>query len=231
MELFCEFDAQGKLEKCLPRLNRQRFEQVKAAKDRLNSERAEEWLKRWNIHVMVRDAQDTGLPPASIDLFYTTGVLEYIPLPVLKGIFKEFRRLETPRAVMSHWITLLYQMSFFDRSLSPYGHLKYTDAQWKFWSSPMIRQNRLVIPDYRELFAWAGYELVSESNTNGSTADLDRVRLAPQFQNYRREDLLILHSWVVALPRFTLQERAEPAAEGVRKRLGLSLQAPVQTPA
>jgi hypothetical protein len=202
MELFCEFDAQGKLKECLPRLDRERFERVKAAKEKLKTERAERWLERWNIHVMVGDPQNTSLPAASIDLFYSTGVLEYIPLPILRGILKEFRRLETPHAVMSHWIGLLYQMSFFDKSLSPYEHLKYTDAQWKFWSSPMIRQNRLMIPDYRELFKEAGYEVVSETNTNGSVEVFNRVRLAPQFQKYKREDLLILESWMVVVPPF-----------------------------
>jgi hypothetical protein len=114
---------------------------------------------------------------------------------------KEFHRLETPRAVMSHWIGLLYQMSFFDKSLSPFEYLKYTDFQWKLWSSPMIRQNRLMIPDYRELFTENRYDLVSETNVRGVEADLDRVRLATQFQKLKREDLLILESWMVAKPR------------------------------
>ena len=65
----------------------------------------------------------------------------------------------------------------------------------------MIRQNRLMIPDYRQLFTEAGYDLVSETNVRGAEADLDRVRLAPQFQKFKREDLLILESWMVAKPQ------------------------------
>jgi hypothetical protein len=201
MELFCEFDAQKKLEKCLPRLKRDRFERVRNAWSHLKQESAEQWLERFNIHVMVRDAQRTGLADGTIDLFYSTGVLEYIPQPVLKGILKEFRRLESGRTVMSHWIGLLDQFSFFDKSLSPYNYLKYTADQWKVWSSPLIPQNRLMIPDYRELFKEAGYEITRETNTSGAVEDFERVRLAPQFQKYKREDLMILESWMVARPR------------------------------
>jgi hypothetical protein len=227
MEWFCEYDAQGKLKEFLPRLIRERIDRLKATSGKLRSERAEEWLERWNIHAMVGDARDTGLPAGSIDLMYSTGALEYIPLSILKGILKEFRRLQTSRAVMSHWIGLLYQMSFFDKSLSPFEYLKYTDSQWKLWSSPMIRQNRLMIPDFRELFSEAGYDLLNETNVRGREADLDRVRLAPKFQKYKREDLLILRSWMVARPRFALQDRAQPAAEELRTNPRLPLPASV----
>src|SRR5205085_3460187 len=131
---------------------------VREAQEKLKQESASQWLERFNIHVMVRDAQETGLPNGTIDLFYSTGVLEYIPPPVLKGILKEFLRLGRKGAVMSHWIGLLDQFSFFDRSITPYNYLKYTDKQWKYLSSPLIRQNRLMIADYRQIFSEAGYE-------------------------------------------------------------------------
>jgi len=43
-----------------------------------------------------REAQNTGLAANSVDLFTSTGVLEYIPGPVLKEILAECRRVGKP---------------------------------------------------------------------------------------------------------------------------------------
>jgi hypothetical protein len=201
VEQFCECEAEGRLLKMLPLMKRDRFERLRELKTKLKEERAENWLKRFNINVFVGDAQHTPLPNSTIDFFFSTGVLEYIPEPILRGILKEFKRVGSLRAISSHCIDFLDQMSFFDKSLSPFNYLKYTEAQWKLWSSPLIRQNRLMVPDYRKLFSDEGYEITKEVNTSGSDADFDRVKLAPQFRNYRREDLMILRSWMVAKPR------------------------------
>jgi hypothetical protein len=209
VELFAEFDKEEKLEACLPGLDRDRFRRLLEVKGRLNIDTAEQWLEGFNIHLVLRDARNTGLPAGTIDLFYSTVVLEYVPAKVLPGIFREFRRIGSERAVMSHCIGFLDQTSFFDKSLSPYNYLKYTEAQWKLWSSPLIRQNRLTLPAYRKLFSESGYEITRELNTRGRDADFDRVKLAPEFRDYKREDLMVLRSWIVAKP--TEKRRENPA--------------------
>jgi hypothetical protein len=197
MDHFCAFHDQGKLQQCLPALDPGRFERLTEARQRLTTESADQWLSRFNIHVKLGDARNTGLPASSIDLLYTTTVLEYIAEPILLGLFKEFRRLGTPHAVTSHWIGLLDQYSFFDKSLSPFNYLRYTEAQWKIWQSPLIPQNRLMIPEYRRLFADAGFRVVQETPKMGSDEQFNRVKVAPNFQKYPREELMKLGSWIV----------------------------------
>ncbi len=57
------------------------------------------------------------------------------------------------------------------------------------------------ISDYRALFAETGNQITSEDNTKGDPADLRKVPLAPEFQHYSVEDLLVLFSWIVAKPQ------------------------------
>ena len=42
------------------------------------------------------------------------------------------------------------------------------------------------------------FELLREENISGSAEDLARVKLAPEFEHYTREDLLVLHSFLIA---------------------------------
>lgn len=43
-----------------------------------------------------------------------------------------------------------------------------------------------------------GFRITMEENTNGAEEDLDRIRPSAEFSHYRREDLLTLHSYLVA---------------------------------
>lgn len=200
LDLFCEYDDAGQLAKFLPGVRPERMRRLRELVPLLDGESPESFLARMNIHMMVRDARNSGLPDGSVDLFFSTGVLEYIPRAVLRGILDEFRRLATPRAVMSHWISMIDQFSYFDKSITPFNYLKYTAKQWRYLDSPMIPQNRLRISDYRALFNEAGFTITSEEGTPGSAKDLESIKLAPEFSSYSKEDLLVLTAWITAKP-------------------------------
>lgn len=200
VDLFLSFAQDGRLTKQLPGLRPDRLEQLRALRQQAGQEEPAVWLKRLNIHVAVRDARSTGLKAQDVDFIFSSGVLEYIPVPILREMLREFRRIAAPGSAMVHRLNLVDQFAYFDRSLSPFNHLKYTEQQWSWRSSPLIWQNRIRILDYRRLFVEAGFVVKSEENTNGTPAELQRVKLAPQFQQYTAEDLLILHSLMTLVP-------------------------------
>ena len=101
---------------------------------------------------------------------------------------------------MVHWLNLVDQYSWFDRSIGPYHFLKYTQKEWSWRDSPLISNNRLRINDYREQFKQAGFVIKGEENRPGSPDDLKRIPLAPEFQKYSTEDLLVLYSLFTAVP-------------------------------
>jgi hypothetical protein len=200
LDRFAEYDRSGALAKCLPRLVPERVARLRDISEQAGRLSPAEFLKLLNIHFQVRDARDTGLPAGSVDLVVTTGVLEYIPPDILRTILEKFVSLTSPRGLQSHYLNLIDQYSHFDKSLSPYHFLKFSSGAWRFYNSPLTWQNRFRISDFRKLFAATGYRILREDSTPGSPADLARVPLAPEFQGYAPEDLLVLYSWLLVEP-------------------------------
>ena len=195
-----EYHGSGVLQRLLPRLRAERWARLQEASRASRGATPAELLGSLNIHAQVRDARATGLGSGTVDLFVSTGVLEYIPRPVLEGILAEFNRLSSADAVQSHYLNLVDQYAYFDASLSPFNFLRFPSRRWKLFNSPLTWQNRMRISDYRQLFAEAGYRITKERTTSGAPEDLRRVRLAPEFQNYGEADLLVTTAWLVARP-------------------------------
>lgn len=197
---FLEYDSSGRLECFLPRLRADRLAVLRSLMARGATPDPVAFVGEMNIHVRVGDAQSTGLPAGVVDLFVSTGVLEYIPEFVLKHILREFQRLGRGRAVQSHYLNLADQYSYFDKSITPFNFLRFSPRAWGWLNSPLTWQNRLRISDFRNVFKKAGFRITKEENLSGSPEDLSKVPLDPQFQSCPREDLLVLFSWVVAEP-------------------------------
>jgi SAM-dependent methyltransferase len=193
-------DDQKSLTQHLPGAIPSRIEVLRTLQTQAAHETPATWLRRINIHSAVRDARQTGLETGAVDFIFSSGVLEYIPVPILRELLQEFRRVAAPAAVMVHRLNLVDQFAYFDRRLSPFHHLRYTDTQWQWRSSPLIWQNRIRLSDYRRLLEETGFIVKQADNLSGLEADLDRVPLAPEFQKYSRSDLLILHSVLTAVP-------------------------------
>lgn len=200
LDYFCDFDKRGVLKAILPRVQPERMELMREALANMPPGKPEDILRKFRIHALIREAADTGLPSSSVNLFFSTTVLEYVPVQGLSPIFAEFKRLAKPDALMSHYIVLRDQFASFDQSLSPFNFLKYSERRWKYFDSPLISQNRLRIADYRRLIIGSGWKILQESNTSGSIEELRAITLAPQFQSYSTADLLVLTSWMTAVP-------------------------------
>jgi SAM-dependent methyltransferase len=138
------------------------------------------------------DARGTGLPSGSIEFASSTDTCEHIPAPDLAEIFAECRRLLRPGGAFSCRIDLQDHYAYFDRSLSRYNFLRYSDRTWRLVNSPLHYQNRLRAPEYLELVREAGLELVS-INPSGPSAEgrgeLETLPIAPRFRKYPPEDV------------------------------------------
>ena len=139
-----------------------------------------------------RDARATGLPFESVDFVSSTDTCEHIPEDELPEIFRECFRLLRPGGAFSCRIDLQDHYSYFDRSLSRYHFLRYSDRAWNVVNSPLHHQNRLRSPDYLRLVREAGFELVAERASGPSDeglAELETLPLAPRFQTYTPPEL------------------------------------------
>lgn len=197
LDYFKDYIRTGKLTECLPDARKDRVERLLALADKATTLSPREWLQEFNIHVLVQDAQKLPLPDTSLDWIFSSGVMEYIPEPVLKNIMTEFQRLGKIGAVMTHRLNLVDVYSYFDKNITTLNHLQYTDRQWRWRNSPLIWQSRLRVTDYRRLHADTGFEVVSEDNESESPDKLARIKIAPQFEKYSHPDLLVIHSFMV----------------------------------
>lgn len=197
---FCEFDDLKKLRQYLPLLREDRMNFLRESAPFAGKESPKEFLARFKIFPRVQRGSHWDLPDGSVDLSFSHAVLQHIPRAGLKEVLSALRRLSSSSSVTSHWINLSDLFSNSDTSISPFNCLQFSDRQWRWLDSPLASQHRLRISDYRELFAEAGFKIQSEASTAGLAQDLETIRLAPEFKGYSREDLLVLSSWLVAVP-------------------------------
>ena len=84
-----------------------------------------------------RDARDTGLEAESIDFVSSTDTCEHIPEPDMALILAECHRLLRPGGAFSCRIDLQDHYAYFDRSLSRYNFLRFSDRAWRLVNSPL----------------------------------------------------------------------------------------------
>jgi SAM-dependent methyltransferase len=138
------------------------------------------------------DARGTGLPAASVDFASSTDTCEHIPRADLAAIFVECRRLLRPGGAFSCRIDLQDHYAYFDRSLSRYNFLRFSERTWALVNSPIHFQNRLRAPEYLRLVREAGFDLVVENPSGPSEqgrVELAALPLAEPFRGYSVEEL------------------------------------------
>jgi SAM-dependent methyltransferase len=138
------------------------------------------------------DARDTGLAEGSIEFASSTDTCEHIPEVELAAIFRETRRLLRPGGAFSCRIDLQDHYAYFDRSLSRYNFLRFSDSTWRLVNSPLHFQNRLRSPDYLRLVREAGLELVVERPSGPSDEGREELRwlpLAKRFRGYSEDEV------------------------------------------
>lgn len=198
---FLRLDAAGELERRLPGLVRERIDEMRKIGAAAPTMDLTKLLEQLNIRYRIGDATCTGLPPRSIDLITSLGVLEYLSAEALPAMLRELRRISVTDAVMSHWIAVDDQYAHYDRTITPYNFLKFSDRTWRWINNPIIPLNRLRVSDYRRALGDAGFRITEETVTlRGDPADLATIPLAPRFRAYQREDLLVLRAWLAATP-------------------------------
>jgi SAM-dependent methyltransferase len=150
------------------------------------------------------DARDTGLPAGSVDFVSSTDTCEHIPAADLAAIFAECRRLLRPGGSFSCRIDLQDHYAYFDRSLSRYNFLRFSDRTWALVNSPLHFQNRLRAPEYLRLVRESGLDLVLDNPSGPSEqgrAELEELPLAARFRIYPPEELgITILSFVARAP-------------------------------
>jgi hypothetical protein len=90
--------------------------------------------------------------------------------------------------------------SYFDKGISSYNFLQYSDKSWRFFSPMLHYQNRLRHIDYLNLFREMGFEILEERLKKGTEADLkaiEQLPLAKRFRKYSLCELAVHNAFIV----------------------------------
>ncbi|WP_448206644.1 hypothetical protein [Azospirillum sp. sgz302134] len=134
------------------------------------------------------------------DFILSHAVLEYFTYDQLVGLLTTFKRISGPNTVMSHWVDYGDEYAYFDRKISFFNFLRYSDPVWRLINNPIIPLSRLRITDHRRAFQDAGFTIVKADVVRGKEDELARIPLASRFRSYPVNDLLVLEAWLVAKP-------------------------------
>lgn len=112
------------------------IEDVRKKLERLSYNSLDSFLRQMNVRYYVgKELKDIPLEDSSFDLFYAYSVLHMLPLAQLQ------RTLETARRILKKGAIFYSSVRFADinynhqRSLNPYGYLRYPDWLWEIMQS------------------------------------------------------------------------------------------------
>lgn len=159
-----------------------------------------ELLAALGIETRLADARALDMATDSLDLVCSNNTLEHIPCDVIAGILRELHRVLRPGAVMSHFIDMADHYANFDRGISEYNFLRFSERAWRLFNNQLQYQNRLRASDFRQLHQQAGFALLHEENDTRALEVLRAVPLAAEFRAYAEADLLVYATWMVSRP-------------------------------
>ncbi len=159
----------------------------------------DEVLSKLNMSYLIEDARKLSLSDNSIDLINSNNTFEHIYTDVLIPILKEFKRvLKKQGGVMSHFIDMSDHFAHFDKSITIYNFLKFTDKQWKWIDNTVQPQSRSRIYDYKQIYAGLGIPISEESFRKGNLDELKSIPLAKKFTDKPLEEVAKSHCHFVS---------------------------------
>ncbi len=159
----------------------------------------EEILKKLNIVYLIEDARKLSLAENSIDLVNSNNTFEHIYPEILIPILKDFRRVVKKQGgVMSHFIDMSDHFAHFDKSITIYNFLQFSDKQWKWIDNSIQPQSRIRIYDYKQIFADLKIPITEESLREGNIEELKSVKLSNNFLNKPFNEVVVSHCHFVS---------------------------------
>ncbi len=153
-----------------------------------------EILEKLNIIYLIEDARKLSLPDNSICLINSNNTFEHIYPEFLIPILKEFRRVVKKQGgVMSHFIDMSDHFAHFDKSITIYNFLQFSDRQWRYIDNSIQPQNRLRIYEYKQIYSDLKIPISYESFREGNLNELKSIKLADKFANKPLEEVASSH--------------------------------------
>lgn len=194
---FIDYHDTGLLEKLFPGYNPERMDQLRKLYHEENT--LGQINEALHFEIIVGDILDkTILKNVQVDLIHSNNTFEHIPSVILEQILFRFKELLSPNGIMSHFIDLSDHFSHFDKKITSYNFLSFSDSTWKLIDNSIQPQNRLRISDYKSLYKKVELPIRNEILISGDPSDLRKIKLAEKYRNINQKDLLVTHALLVS---------------------------------
>lgn len=159
----------------------------------------EQILSTLNISYLIEDARKLSLADGTIDLVNSNNTFEHIYPHILIPILRDFKRVvNKEHGVMSHSIDMSDHFAHFDKTVTIYNFLQYSDKRWTWIDNSIQPQSRLRIYDYKKIYSDLNIPITSESCRPGSLEELSGINLHPKYTNAPPEENAISHCHFVS---------------------------------
>jgi hypothetical protein len=191
---FVELHEKDILSKYLENVIPERYNQLLATLQNFESLSLEEIIQSFNITYLVQDARHLSLEDNSIDLVNSNNTFEHIYPEFLIPILKDFKRVvNKEHGIMSHFIDMSDHFAHFDKSISIYNFLQFTESQWKWIDNSIQPQNRLRIDDYKKIYNDLQIPITYETNRPGNVSELEKIKLTKEFAKKPKGIVAVSH--------------------------------------
>lgn len=146
------------------------------------------------------DARNTKLASNSFEFITSTSTFEHIPYPDIALILKETYRILKKGGILSLVIDYQDHWSYFDKNISIYNFIKYSDKEWKKYNPSLQYQNRLRHRDYLDIIKKTDFEIVESTPIKPSQTDsthLKNMKVDYKYSGYSFEELAVKGSHIV----------------------------------
>lgn len=193
LERFVVAHENGDL-KNIPGFEPQRMEELKVVALEGKTVEFKSILRRLNIVYLVGDARKMpGVADGSIDLAHSNNTFEHVYPKILSDILLEFKRVVNNGGVQSHFIDMSDHFAHFDKNITIYNFLQFSDRQWSLIDNSIQPQNRFRMYDYQKIYQEVDIPVQKITTRPGNLEELSTIRLDKKFQGKSPEELAISH--------------------------------------
>ncbi len=171
------------------------FKKIAAQVDDLT---AKELLAKLNICLLVEDARALkSIGTASVDLVHSNNTFEHVYPTVLAAILKEFSRVVSKGGLMSHFVDMSDHFAHFDKSITIYNFLQYSNFAWdKIIDNSIQPQNRWRYQQFVDLYQKLNIPLTETETRPGSIEEVKSLKIHSDFSQFDTAALAISHCYL-----------------------------------
>lgn len=196
MEKIFEWNSFEKIDKYLGTVDKERWEQINFLYENHQQFSLKELLLKLKISIIVDDARNMNLSENSIDFICSNNTFEHIYPGILKDILLEFKRILKPEGLMSHFIDMSDHFAHFDKSISIYNFLQFTEKQWQWIDNSIQPQNRLRFCQYRTMYQQLEIPFETALVRPGNLDAVTKINIKAPFNTFTSEELAISHGYI-----------------------------------